>query len=231
MLYRLSRRFAPHNDLSCAKHTDKNFSSFHFSLNRCAFTLAEVLITLGIIGIVAAITIPTIVSKYRKQVVETRLEHFYTTVNQAMLLAENEHGGKYDYRVGDELYEDWLKPYIKIIKRKNKTFWLPNGSIFWTDNLEFRFFPDEKKYKKQNRILGRDEFRFEYRPDTNVSQYNRGKAIEPYLANWDGDASKLFSNSTYGCNNKKASIATGSWCTAVIQRNGWKIPKNYPFKF
>ena len=32
-----------------------------------AFTLAEVLITLGIIGIVAAMTIPTLMSKYRKE--------------------------------------------------------------------------------------------------------------------------------------------------------------------
>ena len=30
-----------------------------------AFTLAEVLITLGIIGVVAAMTIPTLISKYQ----------------------------------------------------------------------------------------------------------------------------------------------------------------------
>ena len=39
-----------------------------------AFTLAEVLITLGIIGIVAALTIPNVTSKYRKKVVETELK-------------------------------------------------------------------------------------------------------------------------------------------------------------
>ncbi len=38
-----------------------------------AFTLAEVLITLGIIGIVAAMTIPNIINGYNKKVVETRL--------------------------------------------------------------------------------------------------------------------------------------------------------------
>ena len=32
-----------------------------------AFTLAEVLITLGIIGVVAAITIPLLVNNYRKK--------------------------------------------------------------------------------------------------------------------------------------------------------------------
>ena len=32
------------------------------------FTLAEVLITLGIIGVVAAMTIPTLISNYKKQI-------------------------------------------------------------------------------------------------------------------------------------------------------------------
>ena len=33
--------------------------------NRFAFTLAEVLITLGIIGVVAAMTIPTLMANYK----------------------------------------------------------------------------------------------------------------------------------------------------------------------
>ena len=38
------------------------------------FTLAEVLITLGIIGIVAALTIPQLISNYQKKVVPIRLK-------------------------------------------------------------------------------------------------------------------------------------------------------------
>ena len=41
---------------------------------RIAFTLAEVLITLGIIGVVAALTIPTLIQKYEKQVYITQLK-------------------------------------------------------------------------------------------------------------------------------------------------------------
>ena len=36
-------------------------------INSSAFTLAEVLITLGIIGIVAVMTIPTIVQNYKEK--------------------------------------------------------------------------------------------------------------------------------------------------------------------
>ena len=36
-----------------------------------AFTLAEVLITLGIIGVVAAMTLPTLIAKNQEKVLET----------------------------------------------------------------------------------------------------------------------------------------------------------------
>lgn len=44
-----------------------------------AFTLSETLIAIAIIGIVAALTIPNLVMKYQKHVVETRLKKAYTT--------------------------------------------------------------------------------------------------------------------------------------------------------
>lgn len=53
-----------------------------------AFTLAEVLITLGIIGIVAAMTLPTVISNHKKKTIETRLQKFYSVANQAIKLSE-----------------------------------------------------------------------------------------------------------------------------------------------
>ena len=53
-----------------------------------AFTLAEVLITLGIIGIVAAMTLPALIQKNNNQVVEARLKKFYSVMNQAIIQAE-----------------------------------------------------------------------------------------------------------------------------------------------
>lgn len=48
--------------------------------NFFAFTLAEVLITLGIIGIVAAMTIPTLISNYQKKQFETKFAKTYSTI-------------------------------------------------------------------------------------------------------------------------------------------------------
>jgi len=50
-----------------------------------AFTLAEVLITLGIIGIVAEMTIPTLTASYQNKVYLTSLQQFYSTFNQGMM--------------------------------------------------------------------------------------------------------------------------------------------------
>ena len=53
-------------------------------LNKAAFTLAEVLITLGIIGMVAQMTIPTLMQSTEKQSNLARLKQFYSTFNQGM---------------------------------------------------------------------------------------------------------------------------------------------------
>ena len=54
---------------------------------KAGFTLAEVLITLGVIGVVAAITIPGLMSAYQKHVVETRLKQSYSLLSQVVKLA------------------------------------------------------------------------------------------------------------------------------------------------
>ena len=65
---------------------------FHIT-RRVAFTLAEVLITLGIIGIVSAMTIPTLINNYKEKVRDNQFKKVYATLTQSlnMTLAE------YDY--------------------------------------------------------------------------------------------------------------------------------------
>ena len=49
-----------------------------------AFTLAEVLITLGIIGLVAALTLPSVVQNYQKRSLEVATQKFYSVMSQAI---------------------------------------------------------------------------------------------------------------------------------------------------
>ena len=52
-------------------------------MRRFAFTLAEVLVTLGIIGVVAAMTMPTLVENHQRKVYVTQLQKVYTELSQA----------------------------------------------------------------------------------------------------------------------------------------------------
>ena len=63
-----------------------------YRLKKCAFTLAEVLITLGLIGVVAAMTIPTVVAKYQHKVLETQFKKAYSILYQLVLQVQNDTG-------------------------------------------------------------------------------------------------------------------------------------------
>ncbi|PWL77276.1 hypothetical protein DBY21_05315 [Candidatus Gastranaerophilales bacterium] len=53
-----------------------------------AFTMAEVLITLGIIGIIAAMTLPTIIHSRETKILETRFKKCYSNAAQALLMTK-----------------------------------------------------------------------------------------------------------------------------------------------
>ena len=52
------------------------------------FTLAEVLIILEIIGVVAALILPSVIHKYRKKALETQFKTTYSFVNQALVMTK-----------------------------------------------------------------------------------------------------------------------------------------------
>ena len=55
-----------------------------------AFTMAEVLITIGVVGLIAALTIPQLIEGYQKKETVTRLKRSYTLIQQAIRMAEGE---------------------------------------------------------------------------------------------------------------------------------------------
>jgi prepilin-type N-terminal cleavage/methylation domain-containing protein len=87
------------------------------------FTLAEVLITLGIIGVVAALTIPALITSYQEKVTVTKLKKVYSMLSQAYLMAQQEHGetsgwfpADSDIPTDTKIFFNNLKPYLKITK-------------------------------------------------------------------------------------------------------------------
>lgn len=92
-----------------------------FSKNkRVAFTLAEVLITLGIIGVIASITIPTLMQNTSDKQTITKLQKAYSVLSQAYDMAVVQQGGLPDTWGLDQgpqhILTDVLSPYLKVTK-------------------------------------------------------------------------------------------------------------------
>lgn len=66
------------------------------------FTLAEVLITLGIIGIVAALTIPGLITKCKEMQYRVTYKKVYSSLNQAMKYAQEDDG--VDLTLGNTIF-------------------------------------------------------------------------------------------------------------------------------
>lgn len=60
---------------------------------KMAFTLAEVLLVLAVIGIVAALTIPTLIQKTGNDQIVAKLKKEYSSISQAYQLIANENSG------------------------------------------------------------------------------------------------------------------------------------------
>ena len=96
-----------------------------------AFTLAEVLITLGIIGVVAALTMPALIAKYKEKETIVRLKKAYSMMSQAYQLAINENGAPENWNLiaqaspeGAENFLNTIAPYLKITKNCGRnTYW------------------------------------------------------------------------------------------------------------
>ena len=127
---------------------------------KLAFTLAEILITLGIIGVVAAFTIPTLMFQYQKKSLETQFKAAYSLINQAILMVKQETGS-------NSLYNDYVvyspeKDYYKrdeFIKEFYKHVHATNEVV--PNNIQYSIYSDGHV----KRYADNTSFSFE-RPDT-----------------------------------------------------------------
>ena len=149
------------------------------------FTLAEVLITLGIIGVVAAMTIPNLISNHRKNIVETRMAKFYSVINQAIRRSEADNGpvAHWDKLILDDIKDEnneiigkttntkewfnkYLKPYLNVKKfvetdaeDPKLKLYFTDGSLLLLSKSSVLFYPEAKSYseiEKENSVIDRN---------------------------------------------------------------------------
>ena len=237
-----------------------------------AFTLAEVLITLGIIGVVAAMTMPALIQNYRKSVVENKLKSEYSLISNAIRMSEAKNGSSEDWATCDEdnsfectksFFDTYLAPELKTVKicgndnkeecwtepvslsgkkgylsplidNKGLTAILSNGTSLYmwaggqnSEAAHLQIWFDIDGPTKGKGIIGADVFGtitfFKAREEIRAGTFMQGCAKLLDVDNYKNDTE-------YGCSKDVDTPWAGFYCGALIQQNGWKIPKDYPVR-
>lgn len=86
-------------------------------MKKFAFTLSEVLITLGVIGIVASMTLPTVINTYQKKVTAIKLKKAYNTLTNVVNRAYFDNGnvtysGAVTKAASKEFFNKYWIPYL-----------------------------------------------------------------------------------------------------------------------
>lgn len=144
--------------------------SSKISKTNTAFTLAEVLITLGIIGIVAAITLPSLINNQRNKALQTALKKAYSRHSEALMLVKAEAGV-------DNLYDEF------VVFNKN-------GGGFYRANEFFNM------YRSKLKIIGKCKYKRRIRNYSNTEDayIDIGGTATPMTLLSDGSCMDLVLN-------------------------------------
>ena len=89
------------------------------SQRRFGFTLAEVLVTLGIIGVVSAMTVPSLMQNYQRQSYVAQLHKVYNETSQAIIQYVNDRNAiniKEAGLLSNDAIDEFVKKYYKVIQ-------------------------------------------------------------------------------------------------------------------
>mgnify|MGYP004452826413 FL=1 len=220
------------------------------------FTLAEVLITLGIIGVVAAMTMPSLVANYEKKRTATAVKKAYSELSQALKLAEVDYGAMeyWDYPDGTDIEENkafvnrYITPYYKgvtmlqdgsvpgwtTISTTGINFISSNGTIFSgkpNNSKAFFVLVDVNGFKKPNK-MGTDIFYFatstgKLMPDG----WEDGLTREMILNGYSHNGGHTYTCKTARSESDDATLQARHACTSLLMIDGWEFKKDYPWKY
>ena len=197
------------------------------------FTLAEVLITLVIVGVIAALTIPNIVQHYKKQEVVSKLKKFYSNMQQAInmyLYSESMNAEQMsfpedsvlNYTKTLEFWDNSIGKYFVTVKKENSNggntyprIYLADGSTFIlktqrTDTMHI-FYCTNSSCPAEH-FDGKTSFLF---------TITQGKI---YTSSSPGQYSR-----SYCLNDCKKDGVQRHYCSRLIQIDGWQIKDDYPW--
>lgn len=204
------------------------FHSYRFQQlkKHFGFTLAEILITLGIIGIVSAITIPTLMLNIRHKTATTRLAKFYSNMKQMLLLAEDEHGSVNSWDTSlpySQFLDTYFIPYLKGSKEgtRQDTIYFPDGSSVRI--VKGRCMDMEYDINGNNppNSRGYDRFRF-LLCDASISEWCADEGFCSYR--------KSYTDKTNRIQLLELCKQNAAYCSALLEHDHWKFLSDYPYK-
>ncbi len=256
-----------------ARSADKVFSPFTFHLSpkdtltshlspshfsrKSAFTLAEVLITLGIIGVVAAMTMPTLIAKYQKKVFATKVKQTYAILSNALTSSIAANGTPAEWSYGatsDEvstgskedltyIVNTYFKPYLKVAedigyKSLGYHIVLSNGTTlsFFTDGdstngiytpTTIYILASNNKNTKVYWDASRDYSQHDIFY-TIYKDHHKFLNLFCWRCSEDVKRDDIKNDNSYGCNKNIAKNDRYN-CGALIMNDGWEIKDDYPW--
>ena len=244
-----------------AKHLTRNDLSAlvpqypsNFIHKKLAFTLAEVLITLGVIGVIAALTIPQLITNYQKHVTINKVKKFYTEMNQVMQysIADNGEYNTWDFNLDSYgFYEKYFEKYLKKVDSVQKNIhvhcdFLGGVRVVFSDGTQMIFsshsnyitYKESKKWneyapvlifyvsaKNYENIDGLDFNPMRERFYFTINE--KGTVIPPSLK--DARTSNLINCKTNQVCDGDAVNNGHQECSTLIYKDGWKISSDYPW--
>lgn len=210
-------------------------------MNKHGFTLAEILITLGIIGVVSAMTLPTVIKNYQKKVASTRVKTAYSQLLQTIQRSEVDNGEikSWDFETTstETFTKKYIEPYFKGMTLCTNFEKCPTGislvnadrRYFFNNGVQIDFYRSMNTIyiladidgPKGKNTMGYDWFYFTYNKDLN--------RIMPF--GWfDGITKEDILNGTQNRCTKDTSIYNyRHGCTALLMLLGWEMTNDYPW--
>ncbi len=227
------------------------------SMGKYAFTLAETLITLVIIGVIAAICMQVLFVNAKKQEVLSKLKKTYSTVSRAIRLSQIDNGCYVDEWYSDtnknatDYYNTYYKPYFQISRRctdysdcgyDSYTPWkyAKNTTYNWyiSDDEKTRFFfylLDGQFIAVQTGSYPDNKVSYMSEPDIIVDINGSkkpniiGRDVFFMVVTEEGIKPYGYNAGTSTINSNCSKSGSGLYCLQRIMMNSWEMDEGYPF--
>ncbi len=211
-----------------------------------AFTLSEILLTMSIVGVVAAMTIPTLHYQKVRREYTVKLKNFYGKMENAVLDMQLDHGSFKDMEKPATISQayDWymekIDPYIghQYVRSADRTIYYKDGSALYLSHIGgcLDVIYDVNGDKRPNSI-GRDKqyFLYCFAPAERQAHFGNNDIFFGTYGGGLQGAGISRKQALDACSGAatcpSAGKASTACCSRLLQIDQWEFKDDYPYKF